>query len=413
MENILVKLSNVYIKKNDNTIFNSDVEGISVLHVVSEMYNTGGHSKIVQHWTKVDSNNTHFIYATQMDSEKLGQVMQELSFRKDVRYIGRFSKNQIEHARELHSFANKFDRIVLHINRNDIIPIIAFSSIAIPVYFMNHADHCYWSGIIVTDVLLQIREVNIAIDENLRQIQAQKQYFLPIPINLQSEHESKDNQIRYANGVEEDDIILLTTGSAYKFKPFKDKNLFTDVIPVLDKYDNVKLWVVGIEENDEAAIVHPKIKYFGRISYLQKLEKECDIYLETLPFSSFTALLETIGQKKAIQLMYNPHDIIKYFPDSNGIKYPTSSLQWQNSLDGLINDEDLRFNNSLVFYDHVRKFNSISYFTERIKGIYKYTDKRDKIITKQVCRLSENEELFHSSRPKSTLLNLFKKKLNM
>ena len=71
--------------------------------------------------------------------------------------------------------------IILHIHCEDVIPVLAFAdeSGLPPVLFLNHADHLFWLGTSVADLVLNLRDAATDITISRRGVEADRNFLLP------------------------------------------------------------------------------------------------------------------------------------------------------------------------------------------------------------------------------------------
>jgi glycosyltransferase involved in cell wall biosynthesis len=327
-----------------NKKYAPSAEGNRVLHVATELYDIGGHSRLLLNWCKYDKTRQHTILVTRQPVDQLPEKILTEYDRRCDEIITLQSENVLDASAELRKFAANFDLVVLHIHPDDVIPVIAFSSVNLPpICLVNHADHLFWVGPSICDCLIQIRASNINLDTVRRGVD--RQCYVPL-LAPKTENDNKCRMdYRKELGVADHEIMLLTTGTKYKYLPFANHNFFESIIPVLNKYPGIILFVAGIGSKDELAIryAHKQIRFAGTVKDLYKYESACDLYLEGFPFSSFLALLQAARKGRVVQLMYDPYDAIRLFPDGiAGFRYPKDQEEWRTELANLLADSGAR-----------------------------------------------------------------------
>jgi hypothetical protein len=342
-----------------------------VLHVISEGYKTGGHTKLLANWIKFDTSKEYEIVSTRMNNTALQQIMCFYNLSNKTYHL---EGNDFEKAASLRILSAEFDYIVLHTHMDDLIPILAFSQKTEktpPILLVNHADHSFWTGVSILDHLLQIRETNIPLDEIRREIPKERQYFLPIPISF--EHQFLKNT------EEKTKVKILMTAAYQKVKPQYDKNIIKDIIPILKDNPSTIFDIVGMTGNEDFAEVHPQINYHGFLpnSELIILENECDIVVESFPISSFTAILQTLSKKKPIQLMYAPPQSMILFPEIPSFNYPRNLNEWQINLNILIQSTNKRRNLAIQQYKYVESTYSLQSWRKKIENIFQSSNKNE------------------------------------
>jgi hypothetical protein len=333
-----------------------------ILHVASELYELGGHTPLLLKWIQRDQDSEHAVFLTRQTEATIpAKIFAQHRVNQSV--ICRLSKGEslVETAQQLLNTAGGYDFLVLHIHPDDIVPLLAFAHTKpVPVYFLNHADHCFWLGASILDGLIQLREPSIELDKKRRGIDA-PQFVLTIPVNTPAiaSIASKHEVLGKYGITAQQTFVLLTTSTESKFKPLLEYNYFESVIPVLDQNPQAVLLIVGIGSDKDLAIKynHPQIKYLGYLSPedLSSIENTVDIYLETFPNSSFTALLQVLMKGKPVHFMFSPPALFKLFCNSE--YYPANEQEWQKQL-----NERIRQPHVLKAYTHV--------LTQKVKGEY-------------------------------------------
>ncbi|WP_407401492.1 glycosyltransferase [Chryseobacterium sp.] len=318
----------------------SNEHQLKILHVFSEIYTFGGHSKLLFKWINIDSQNKHSILSTRQPINEIKNVATSFHSRSDIDLYTVINNSILESANLLKDILYKdFDIIVLHTHPNDVISNIAFSdpNIDIPIAYLNHADHVFWYGVSISDCVIQIREANIELDKERRGLL--NQYFLPIPIR-KDEYQVKKNNSDFIN--------LVTVGTDYKYNPVGDYNFFEEALSIVSKYDNVIFNFVGISPSSDFALKysHERIVYHGVLlpDELNIFLNNMDLYIEGFPIPSFTALLEPAMKGIPFVLHYNPSNLLRLFKDNidSYIFYPKTIVEWRDNVGKLILNEPYR-----------------------------------------------------------------------
>jgi hypothetical protein len=343
LENILLSVGKNYINSaSTNLIQRIPVKsGKQVLHYATSIHNVGGHTRLIENWIKNDSSNKHDVVLT-MQKDAIPDFVTDALNLVGGQVITINNELTIAKANEVYNLSKNYDVVVLHHHANDIIPVIAFSSDAnTPVCILNHGDHRYWLGVVICDILIEIRDNLIESDRVRRKINNFS--LLPIPIKYNVSNANRYSEARLKLGIKEDEIMLLSIGASYKYMPIDGRSFFEDISSIIvDKH--VKLYIVGISPNEELASNYSNIFFVAPTPELDDYRNACDIYIEGYPFSSFTAHLEVAAMSKPIHRMYNPPLLNEYrlieYP--NKIYFPNSKEEWLHRLSELINNREER-----------------------------------------------------------------------
>ncbi|MGR3855002.1 glycosyltransferase family protein [Chryseobacterium indologenes] len=380
-----------------------------ILHICSEVYTSGGHSKLLYNWIKNDPSKKHTILSTRLSLEELLDVSSfYLQHTGEVDHISVLSPSKIESVKLLNQQAlNEYDAILLHIHPDEtIIPLVLCQKdITTPVCLVNHADHVFWMGTSIADMVLQIRESSISFDVERRGIQQERQFFLPIPVeNLADVHEKKD--------IETKNITLLSTGTSYKYNPNAQYNFLREAYRIVEENPEVIFNIVGISPESAYAkeYQHDRIILHGMVSKseLSSIESITDIYVEGFPMPSFTALLQPALCKIPFVLHYNPLPLFKLFEENkdHGTVYPKNLEDWHNNISRMIRDKKYRDETAKKQYEHVVTHFSIDVWKSSIEKLYNIVYK------KKHSFWDPSPDLFYDSENEKTLVTIDKKKFH-
>lgn len=350
----------------------------SILHICTGVKKVGGHSALLFNWIRLDSVNKHTLIATAQDPKDVEDVALSYNEKNDANLIALKNQPKLQKALELkHYIANgDYDYIILHTNPNDAIPLLALSdeNIKTPVLLLNHADHTFWLGAAITDILIQIRESNISLDKQRRNIDDQS--VLPIPLK------SPDFIKNYDEDNDKNPVNILSTGSLYKYTPNENYNFYKEILAIAEKHLNVKINIVGVDKNSALAkqYQHSRIEYLGVLNpeELNEVENRMDIFIEGFPLPSFTALLQVAQKKIPFVLHYDPLSSLKLFNDNknNGIIYPENKQEWRDLVSNLIEDFSFRKETAEKQYDLVEKLYSENAWKGLLHQIYQKADSK-------------------------------------
>lgn len=341
------------------------------LHICSEVYTSGGHSKLLYNWILVDKDSDHFVISTRMSHDAFLNVSNSYLDSEKYNLVTLTSTTSLGKAKELKEFLyNNFDVVILHIHPDDPIPNIVFSDpkIQIPVLFLNHADHTFWLGSSITDIVLQTRSFYVDLDKERRGIDVG--FYLPIPIKYPEILEP------LCAGENKQRVSILSIGNEAKYVPTIEYNFCAAMHKLVLEYENLTVNLIGISEQAEFVqkFCHPRIKYLGELPHenVEEYRKSCDLYVEGFPTPSFTAMLETVGYNKPFVLHYNPKLVYRLFRDSvnDCIIYPRDISEWSLLIKRMIVDTEFRNNIREVQTRFVRREFSLGKWTERLENLY-------------------------------------------
>jgi len=299
IENILLSIGHDLTSLTSNgkprNITSQSPKGI--LHVLTQAHSIGGHTRLVTRWIEQDPDQAHSIALTRQGCRSLPKGIDDVvsKARGRIYTLDESPGGLVARAKRLRQIARSFDQIVLHIHPHDVVPIIAFADKCAPVILMNHADHVFWLGTSVSDVVAHIREGSLSLSQERRGIQPERCSLLPLPL------EPKPNSLTRGEakkllGFDETEIVLLSIGSAYKYHSSNGVSFVDALMPVLLRHENATLLVIGPDNSAKWAhgdqMTGGRIKAFGIQEDPALFYQAADIYLDSFPLGSLTALLD-------------------------------------------------------------------------------------------------------------------------
>ncbi|WP_313893782.1 glycosyltransferase [Psychrobacillus sp.] len=272
---------------------------LSILHVMTEAYLVGGHTKLVDNMMKSTFSIHSLIILNQSKDEEVPEWLKSTVesrnghfeiLDKDDNYL-----LKAEHLRK--KVLNDFDVVVLHTHPNDPIPILAFSGgIDSLVITVNHADHVFWLGSSITNLCLEITKSGQNISKRYRGIRNSELMRIPLSENISKYSCDKKKRFREQYKIPRNATVLLCIASSYKFTPFQEfdfKGIFTEV---LRQNKNTHLVIVG-PSNKELYWKYIPNELKGRV-HIVGMQKDIEayyglanVYIESFPFGSHTSCL--------------------------------------------------------------------------------------------------------------------------
>ncbi len=335
LETILIECA----KKIPNNQYKIDIPESSskkrkVLHVLSEGYSTGGHTRLVKNWIQKDKDSIHSLITTWQINSTPGWLINEVKESGGwILSLDNIS-NFTERAAVLREISHKWaDVIVLHIHMFDPIPVMAFGvDGGPPVLFMNHADHVFWIGSSIVDNLINFRQAGEKLSYSRRNIT--RNSILPLPLKLPDIMFKNKNIIRNKLGIDEDTVILLTIATSTKFRT-STKIHFVDLLKeVLKKHSNAISIIIGPnnsgiweEANKET---NGRILALGIQEDIEKYYAIADIYIDSYMFGSITSALDGGLYKLPIAALQNYNNKTLSF---NDICYKYNNNEFYNKKD--------------------------------------------------------------------------------
>jgi hypothetical protein len=358
----------------------------SFLHVLTQCYNTGGHTRVCERWIKNSpQNQKHSVLLINQEKNIVPQqLIDAISSKNGELIIQNTDDNCIAKALELRKIASNYEKIILHVHMNDIVPIIAFGTLDFkrPIIFFNHADHCFWLGVSIADIVVNLRTYSKDLDIKYRG--TLKNFVLPLPIEESQTLKKNNEEIKKTKlelGFDENSKIILSVASSYKYTPFDNYNFVETAKSIINKSKNVYFLIIGPSQNEEywkeAILSTDRIKVLGQVpnNKIEKYLKIADLAIDSIPLGSFTALLDIAKYNIPCLSLKGPINYLDSFIEANilcenqdDIVQKALEILFQateNKLYKIIRDKHspAAFSKNLAqLYLHTPKVHSINFF---------------------------------------------------
>jgi hypothetical protein len=307
LENLLLNVAQKLEKESSSLNTNfllktkpKDYSKMRFLHVITESYGTGGHSSFIARWIKNSSDSSvHSLVMTAAHNGSLTSMLSSSVTQSGGWYcsLSEVSQNLLEQALFLRQLARNWaDVVVLFIHPFDPLPTVAFGiNGGPPIIFCNHADHAFWLGSSVADVMADYHSSGGLLSAKRRGTFGSK--VLPIPLP-KTKPTIRNTVVRKELGLRDDDVMLLTIARDEKFLPFGNYDFLEVLVRTLKRHPKAKLFAVGPIHQGRwekaSALVDGRIKALGALdrSVLETYYDAADLYVGSFPCGSGTALLE-------------------------------------------------------------------------------------------------------------------------
>ena len=275
-----------------------------VLHVATEVAAVGGHSRMAWRWIERDLARLPTLALTRQRGPVPEAITRALDARGGaVRVIE--GHDLIARARALAEMVDAADVVVLHVHPLEVAAPLALADRAgrPPVLLVNHADHCFWLGAGLADLVVSARPAASRTAARRRGVAPERTAELPVPVDPPP-HRAGRAEARRALGLPEDACVLLAMASAYKLARVDDLGLLDLVEPVLAAHPDAVLLAVGpADEGDWSAArerTGGRIRALGTLRDPSAALAAADIFLDGYPCSSLTAALEAAASSACV-----------------------------------------------------------------------------------------------------------------
>jgi hypothetical protein len=270
----------------------------TTLHVMSQAYITGGHTRVVDNWIKALRNYKHsVIFNFHSSVYPAPKFLIDTVHNSGGDIIYNDKSSMIEKAKYLAKVASKYKYVVLHHHPSDILPLVAFgnSRFSRPTFFYNQGDNVWGCGYSVSDYILDLSSFGVDFSHKYRGIPKSRSINIGIPVEIDK---YSCNTLKRKGKV----FRIASMAAAYKYKPLSKLSFQDFVDKVLSCKENIVFSIIGVGKRDSNWSDLLK-KYGNRISFLGVLEKkeahrvlkQADLYIDSFPFASYTSLIEAVS----------------------------------------------------------------------------------------------------------------------
>ena len=303
IENAFIKLAKLKkIKLTKNYAKNT------ILHVMTEAYNFGGHTRCVERWISLMKEYQH----------SCAVLSQSTDFPDNLRNIINESKGElvfyekkepiVAKALKLREYASSFEYVVLHTHPHDPSALIAFGTpdFKRPIILFNHADHIFWLGLSVADYVADLNSGGNKITSINRG--AKNSFILGIPEDTSDILSIDKNEAKRKLNIPLDKKVIFASGNTKKFEPTSETSFDNIISDILNKDNNVLFYIVGVDKN---SVFWPKLqeKYFNNLFIFNTLDYKteyplylsaADLVIDSYPVGGGTALIDALKASKPI-----------------------------------------------------------------------------------------------------------------
>lgn len=287
--------SKVTVVANNLPQRDSNSKKRNVLHVLSQGYETGGHTRLIYQWCRKDNSSTHSVVS--LLSENSPDWLIAVARENGGWYctLEQADLGLCARAKILRDMAYSWaDLVVLHTHPFDPIATISFGvDGGPPVLLLNHADHTFWLGVSVADMVVNLRPSGSR--TTLQKRGTKRATSLPIPMSLPVIRDTKESA-REKLGISNNSVVLLSVASPYKYTSSGECNFKEILCEIINTYPNTIALIVGPENTGEwkevSECTKNRIRVLGSQRELELYHNAADIYLDSFCLGSITAMLE-------------------------------------------------------------------------------------------------------------------------
>lgn len=272
------------------------------LHVLTIAFEVGGHTPLAGNFIARLSNadDVHSVLLIDQGLFAIPEALQKAVATAGGEIISLpKGLTLLERAAALKALANEWaETVVLYTHPNDPTPSVAFSDDGgPPVVLYNHADHVFWLGSTIADLVIDLRPSGQEV--TLHRRGARRSEILPIPLRQKTRVAGSKDACKRALGIPATTRLLLSIGTSYKFEPYGEFDFPRLLATTLKEVENVKLLVIGPSPDEERwqeafNLSAGKVQAIGVQKDLVPYYQAADLYLESFPVGSLIASLDAV-----------------------------------------------------------------------------------------------------------------------
>ena len=269
-----------------------------VMHVATQVPALGGLARMMERWIRADAGRTHSVAITRQAIMPVPESIRDAVTERGgtVQILDHRRGGLFERAQCLRDAAQAADLIVLHVHPFDIVPQLAFATPnRPPVVYLDHADHGFWLGTHITDVMASMREAGRHIMIERRGIPPERIAVLPTILDAGHRRLSRQ-EAKFRIGLTEDCVLLVSVARERKYVTLGGISFADLHLQTLLEHPNAVLLTVGPGAREDWSGAMQRCQ--GRIISLPEHEdprlffEAADIYVDSFPFVSITSTLE-------------------------------------------------------------------------------------------------------------------------
>ena len=279
-------------------VVDADRDTGRVLHVLSESYAIGGHTRLAWRWAQRDPRVADVVLTNQgapIPGELTEAIQQSGG---NVYDLLTGVTGLLDRARSLRTLMDASDLVVLHTHPNDVIAIAAASlpGTRPPIVLENHADHTYWLGLSVADVIACNRELAQRVCVEQRGVSLDRTVLLGLPMDAEPAALDR-GELRSRMRIGSKAVVAICVADPRKMQPIFGMGFPELAHRLLRAIPELVLIMVGPDESDPAfkalsTRFRDRVHLLGQVVGASALYAAADVYLDSYPVSGGTSLLE-------------------------------------------------------------------------------------------------------------------------
>lgn len=323
-------LENVYLdlaRENEIPLEHIQPEKGTFVHVMTTAYSSGGHTRVVERWIgqAPETQKHDLILLEKKKKDPLPALLEENVREKNgtIRCYDPYSP-MLERALKLREAAMHYEYVILHIHPNDPIALIAFGTpeFTRPVIVFNHADHIFWAGVSIADMVAELSSGGLKTSREQRLVK--KSFRLGIPVENKEMLLPSQEEARKKLNIPADKKAVLLSGHSGKLRPAGKSDITRVLDDMLRQNPDVLLYVIGPSAKEKhwkrlMQTAGGRLIMPGQVDY----DKEYPLYLsasdfviDSYPVGGGTAMIDAVLAGKPVLSLETAIPRLDYLAES-------------------------------------------------------------------------------------------------
>ncbi len=275
----------------------------TVLHILTEAFQVGGHTRLATRWIAADSRRSHSVLLTRQGPRPVPPGLVRAVEGSGGTVMSLRPEPMIPLAAHLRAYAREFDLVVLHVHPNDVAVGIALAvpELRPPTILMNHADHSFWLGVGWCEVVANVRQSGASLCVARRGVRGDRVRILPIALAEERRRSSREEAKRLL-GLDPGLPFALSVAAPHKYArlPGIDAPSLPELLAAAPADAPFEGRAIGPAEDGPWRELRDatggRVRALGIVVDPSAYEDACDVYLDSAPIGSLTSALEAAAR---------------------------------------------------------------------------------------------------------------------
>lgn len=358
----------------------------TLLHVMTEAYTSGGHTRCVERWISQFPEQKHSCVILNQKADFPNKLKDIIETQSGTLRLYDITKSMLTRALELRTYASQFEYVILHIHMNDPMSLMAFGTedFQRPIIFFNHADHAFWLGVSISDYVADLNTNRNLLSLEKRGVK--NAFVLGIPLDNNSLATLEKCKAREKLGIPKGKKVIFSSGQASKYSPIGKTSFYNIVSDMVMEDPNILFYIAGAKADQ---LFWPKLKkefpnnliLTGILNYATEYPlylSAADLVLDSYPVGGATAMIDAVKAGKPV-LTLNRNIQADYLINSRSCCHTYQELLEKTHY--ILNDTHFKEDMFQEVYHQFKLETDPTIWHNKCKRIFSQLPKKHKIYT--------------------------------